>query len=442
MLQKPNQTKSFAYKPEAGQNPYCGIVSFQHFRDEALYSDAVVKPENNMCETENFEGYPVPEYVPQNGRSEGYYPDTSIAYIRIFWKEFEPEQGVFNYAFIEDILNKAQSKSQTVMLRLMAHSTRAADDVPEWLKGLIPCPERPAGKRVKESPTDPLFLKLFGNAVRKLGERFDSNPVLDVVDVSDPGAWGEGCNLHLYSEEDKLALINAYIEAFPNTQLLLQYRHTNILKERTDLGWRGDGYGDPFHVEKRYPPIAEQLPDCWKTAPVSFESYWWLPEWHRRGWDIDKIIQTSLDWHITSFNPKSIPVPYEWEDKVKNWVAKMGYHYTIHSFAYPEKAMPADTVQMVLDIENVGVAPSYHKTPLYVKLRGEKEYVFETDVDIRKWMPGKHSEQIHIEIPADLKTGAYSIEVSIYNDLVKNVYFATDAAYQDGWYKLGEIKIG
>ena len=46
------QTKSFGYAREAAQNPYCGFMSFQHFRGEKLYSDIVVKPENKMTETD------------------------------------------------------------------------------------------------------------------------------------------------------------------------------------------------------------------------------------------------------------------------------------------------------------------------------------------------------------------------------------------------------
>ena len=118
--------KQFQYKPEEGQNPYIGFMSFQHFRGEKMYSDVVVRPENNYTETENFECYPVPENVPQNGRREGYFPDTSIVYIRALWKEFEPEQGQYNYAFIEDIIQQAKAHGQSLIFRLMAHSTRAS----------------------------------------------------------------------------------------------------------------------------------------------------------------------------------------------------------------------------------------------------------------------------------------------------------------------------
>ena len=68
MLRQANVQNTFSYREEEGQNPYIGFVSYQHFRGEALYSDAVVRPENNMTETEAFECYPIPENVPQNGR--------------------------------------------------------------------------------------------------------------------------------------------------------------------------------------------------------------------------------------------------------------------------------------------------------------------------------------------------------------------------------------
>ena len=118
----------------------------------------IVRPENKMRETENLEPYPVPDYVPQNGREEGYYPDSTVAYIRILWKEFEPIQGEYHYEVIEDILKKADECGQTVMFRLMPHSTRAEDDVPDWLRSIIDCPVRPEGARLKDSPKDPLSL--------------------------------------------------------------------------------------------------------------------------------------------------------------------------------------------------------------------------------------------------------------------------------------------
>ena len=104
MLRTPTKEERFEYRIEEGQNPYIGFMSFHHFRGEKLYSDIVVKPENKLTETERVECYPVSPDAEENGREEGWYPDNTVVYIRVLWKEFEPEQGVYNYDFIQNIL--------------------------------------------------------------------------------------------------------------------------------------------------------------------------------------------------------------------------------------------------------------------------------------------------------------------------------------------------
>ena len=129
------KTNHFEYQTEEGQNPYIGFMLFQHFRGEKLYSDIIVKPENKMTETETVECYPISADAKDEGRGEGWYPDNSIAYIRFLWKEFEPEKmGVYNYDFVENIINDAKAHKQTLIIRLIAHSTREVDDVPRLVE--------------------------------------------------------------------------------------------------------------------------------------------------------------------------------------------------------------------------------------------------------------------------------------------------------------------
>lgn len=445
MLRKANKVSTFKYKAEEGLNPYMGFMSFQHFNGEKLYSDSVVRPENKFTETEPFECYPVPSDVEENGRKQGFYPDSSIAYIRILWKEFEPEQGVYNYEIIENIIKEAREHNQTLVFRLLPHSTRARDDVPEWLKKLIPCPERPDGERVKDSPTDPLFLKLFCQAVRKIGERFDSEPTFDSIDISLPGSWGEGHNLHLYSQEALNEIVDTYLDVFKNTQLITQVGRDELISyanKFTNVGWRGDGLGEPNHMKNLYPPRIEKVSENWKKAPVSFEAYWWLGEWKRQGWDIDEIIEKTLEWHISSFNGKSLPIPYEWKDKVDYWISKMGYHFMIDYFKCPDTVCAGDRAEFELGIENCGVAPIYKNIPLKVKLSGkENSYEFETDVDIRAWLPGKSTEKFSVDIPENIALGEYDVEIGICNELVPLIYFCTDAPRNGSFYKVGRIEV-
>lgn len=445
MIRKPTKSKMFKRTEELIQNPYIGFTSFQHFRDDKLYSDIVVDPRNNATETENVECYPIPEYVEQNGWEQGFYPDTTIAYIRILWKEFEPEKGEYHYDVIEKILETAKSCGQTVMFRLMPHSTRACDDVPDWLKEMIPCPERPEGKRVKASPKDPIWISYFGEAVRQIARRFDTNPILDVVDVSLPGAWGEGCQVYDYPKEIVEWLMDIYIHEFPNTKLIGQVCAPWLVKRALDqrpVGWRGDGTGEPDHVYRYFPKVASELSEIWKSAPVSFEAYWWLGEWDRQGWDIDEVIERTLRWHISSFNAKSIPIPYKWYDKIRYWLSKMGYHFAVRLFQYPEEACPGDIIECVLYIENTGVAPIYNYIPVKMRLRNQEHlYEFDTNIDIRTWMPGDKVEQLELKLPANMIPGSYVIELGILEKDGPIIHMPIDTSKSGAYYEMGTIKV-
>jgi len=444
MFRTADMTNYFNYKREDAQNPNTGFMSFQAFKGEALYSDCIVKPENNMTETEHYECYPRPGYIEEGGDSQGFYPETSMVYIRFLWKEWEKKRGQYNIKFVKDIIEKAKQNNQSLIIRLMAHSTRSSDDVPDWLKELISCPERPDGKRVKDSPTDPLFLELFSEAIKNLGKAFDSEIILYAVDISLPGAWGEGHKLELYRECDLEKLYKTYTEYFKNTRLIGQFNRHQLIKNaaQTNLvGVRADGLGNPYHIYEMYPVEFKNLSDFWKTSPVSFEAFWWLGEWKRQGWDIDEIIQLSLNWHISSFNAKSLPIPFDWKDKIDYWVSKMGYHFKIDYFKYPQMACRSDEVELKLGIDNVGVAPIYDKIPLYIRLKGDTEYLFETEVDTTTWMPGKISERVIIKLPENVSTGEYEVQIGMYGQNYLMVYFATDAQRDNKFYKVGSIKV-
>ena len=132
-MEKEYAVSQFQYKKEDGVNPNTGFMSFQHFPGDGMYEDIVVRPENKMLETERVECYPVSADAGEIAEDEGYYPKSSVVYIRSLWKEFEPEMGKYNYQFIQNLLDKAQKCGQTLLFRLMPHSTRSCDDVPEWL---------------------------------------------------------------------------------------------------------------------------------------------------------------------------------------------------------------------------------------------------------------------------------------------------------------------
>ena len=426
-------------------NPYIGFTSFQHFRGGKLYSDCITGRAGVAgTETENYECYPVPDGVEENGRDQGYYPDNTVAYIRILWKEFEPRQGEYNYKFIEDIISKAKENGQTLMFRLMPHSTCERDDVPDWLKEIMDCPARPAGMRVKSSPSDPRYLKLFGRAIEKLGERFDQNETMDCVDVSLGGAWGEGSQD--YPEEDMQELMDTYVRVFPNTKLYGQLSNIAMLKyigEKRMIGWRADGAGSPKHMNEIFPLKIRQLdPDYWKSAPVSFESYWWISEWYRQGWDIDGIIEKTLSWHVSTFNTKSFPIQYELKDKIEYWLSKMGYRFYLSEITYPEKIKAGEDAEISFVIENKGVAPIYNNLPLrFIFTNSKNSFEFTTEIDIRKWMPGENRETVRFALSENIEIGKYNLFCAIGGGDYPAVKLATETANDGEKYYLTDVEV-
>ena len=95
MIRTPTKKQPFEAKNEPVSNPFIGFTSYQRFRTDPLFSDVVVRPENNKTETEATECYPVSETVVRHNGGPGFYPDTNVAYIRLLWKDLSPAAACF-----------------------------------------------------------------------------------------------------------------------------------------------------------------------------------------------------------------------------------------------------------------------------------------------------------------------------------------------------------
>lgn len=401
----------FELSDEVFKNPYKGFTTFNHFRGEDIF------PETGTKDGWIKERYPIHDFVKDYGTSEGFYPDCEIAYIRILWKDFEPVEGMYNYALLDKIFSKAEEHKQCVMLRVMPHTARESEDVPDWLKKQIVCPERLDERRIKDSPKDVLFLEKFAKCIRKIGEKYDQNQLFYAIDISLPGAWGEGHGWEEYSKESLYELIDAYTESFKETCILGQITAPELINyanETHPVGMRADSLGNHLHMCFWIPQKIVHIKDVWKRAPISFESFWYLNEWKNQGWDIDEIIEQSLKWHVSCINGKSSGIPIEWKSKIDEWIKRMGYRFAVRSIEYDSKMFAGTEHLIPIWIENVGVAPIYHKIPFNLTMIGEKfSWNIDHNVDIRKWLPGDSIENINLNIPKEVPRGNYKLCCSI-----------------------------
>ncbi len=426
-------------------NPGIGFMTFQRFNGDEL----------NVAKGWT-EGKPI-VYQEFDGNLENKdYPMTTIAYFRIYWKFIEPQMHKYRWDLIDKALKTARRRGQTLMLRIAPYGTGTQNDVPDWYRAMVGKRKDLPVQKWRVDPEDPRYVKHFTNMIRILGKRYDGHPDLESVDVAIVGAWGEGAGSALLTHKTRQALVDAYIDSFKKTHLvmLLTDEKTNSYAlSRADVGWRVDCLGDMggfsptwSHMNDYYPQAIINFGawEAWKKAPVTLEVCWVMQHWKDMGWDVDHIIDESLKWHISSFNAKSSPVPKEWWPSVNRWLRKMGYRFVLRKFTYPAALNPNSKLSFTSWWENKGVAPCYKKFPLALRLKNdEKTEILVTDADIRTWLPGDNLYDDTVLVPSNMPRGEYDLQIGILDPLSNKpkVKLAISGKQPDGWYYLGKIKI-
>jgi hypothetical protein len=434
-------------------NPGIGFTTFQMFNGDNL------KPNVDVLVNPDFAVY---DKTVKNPENKG-YPMTSVAYFRILWKFIEPAMGEYRWDFVDNLLEIAHERGQTLMLRIAPYKGKPGTDVPGWYRSMVGPNRKFADHKWVVDPEDSRYIKYFGNMIRALGKRYDGHPDLESVDVSIVGWAGEGSGTKLLSHETMKKLMDAYLESFKKTPLiiLLQDKESSLYTtSMAYVGWRVDCLGDLgfwakeqngwTHMYRYYPQsiINFGLKNAWEKAPVVFEACGDMLRWMgKHGYgekEADYIIQQSLKWHISSFNNKSSQIPEEWWPLVNKWLNRMGYRFVLRSFAYPEYVGFNKKLAFKTWWENKGVAPCYKKFLLAIRLtNGEKSAIMIADADITSWMPGDNIYDDAVFVPYEMTAGKYDLQVGIVDRQSHKpvVNLAIGGRDTDGWYSIGKIKI-
>lgn len=439
-------------------NPGIGFTTFQRFNGDDL------NPGSGWTE-----GFPIDYQEFDGDLTNKNHPQTTIAYFRVYWKFMEPEKEKYNWEMIDKAIATAQSRGQTLMLRIAPHGTGPERDVPAWYRKMV------GEKRDWQyqsnvngwvvDPEDPRYVQYFGGLIAALGKRYDGHPGLNAVDLSFIGAWGEGAGSEFLSTRTMHALVDAYTNNFTKTPLiaLLMDEKTNKYAQAQgngNVGWRVDCIGDLgfwakdqngwTHMYDFYPQaiIEYGTQDAWKTAPISLEICGTFLRWRdQEKYNLEQvkyIFDETLKWHMSSFNAKSSPVPPEYEPLVKEWLNKMGYRFVLRRFTYPEKASRNGQLSFTSWWENKGVAPCYEDFPMAIRLKNKNgERIFLTRAHIPKWLPGDNVYNDAIFIPMDMKPGEYEVQLALVDRASRKpaVLLAIEGKDDDGWYGMGKVTV-
>lgn len=444
-------TPTDAYLP----NPHRGCCTFQRFNGDPLYR------RTNWSE----EG---PRKFPaaREPVADGYLP-TTVAYCRWYWYAMEPEQGEYDFSMIDGALETCRARGQTLAVRLMSYGHTTKARVPEWYRKRYPMTRYAPHGRTYQVPVHdaPAYLEHWGGFIREFGRRYDSHPLLESIDITYIGPWGEGageCSPRRIAEFTQL-----WKTAFPNTpRIALVSGEKMRAAIASGAGWRCDCFGDLMfgdeintganaeprnvawnHMYDCYPReiVTCGAQDAWRTAPIHLETCWVPMTWYKQGVDLDFILQQGLKYHATYFMPKSTTLPEPWMDKLGRFCNQLGYRYVYRQAIFDRQVNSGESFRFQSWIENVGVAPIYRKYDLALRLRqdGREHIVAFDDVDIRSWLPGDAWIDRRVRIPDGFRPGWVQLAAALIDPATRTprVSFAVKESFVDRWVDLHGIEV-
>ena len=405
-------------------------------------------------------GNPLMGYVPSAWYNE-VSEDISLLYMDITWAELEPEEGVYNWASIdeENQISRWRKEGKHLVFRFVCDipGEEAHMDIPEWLYEKSGKAGKwydgEYGKGFAPDYNNPTIISCHEQAVKALGEHFGQDGLISYVELGSLGHWGEW---HVnYSEGiqriPREAVRDKYIlpwtEAFPDARILM--RRPFASAEKYGFGLYNDMTGQPEATQSwlgwinnggEYDQTGEKnvivpMNDFWKTAPSGGEFTSSLSMEEMLDTNLSGTVEMLREAHTTFLGPK---IPDEnYVDGYKEVLKNMGYRLWI---SMAELKNTAKGSRLKLTWENSGVAPMYKEWPVYVYIEDESGKLVEKSrisIKISSLLPGEKATTLtalETERLNSLLEKGYRLSVGIEDPMTELpcVRFAMEALYQEG----------
>ena len=405
-------------------------------------------------------GNPLMGYAPSAWYNE-VSEDISLLYMDITWAELEPEEGVYNWASIdeENQISRWRKEGKHLVFRFVCDipGEEAHMDIPEWLYEKSGKAGKwydgEYGKGFAPDYNNPTIISCHEQAVKALGEHFGQDGLISYVELGSLGHWGEW---HVnYSEGiqriPREAVRDKYIlpwtEAFPDAMILM--RRPFAAAEKYGFGLYNDMTGQPEATQSwfdwinnggEYDQTGEKnvivpMNDFWKTAPSGGEFTSSLSMEEMLDTNLSGTVEMIREAHTTFLGPK---IPDEnYVDGYKEVLKNMGYRLWI---SMAELKNTAKGSRLKLTWENSGVAPMYKEWPVYVYIEDESGKLVEKSrisIKISSLLPGEKATTLtalETERLNSLLEKGYRLSVGIEDPMTELpcVRFAMEALYQEG----------
>ncbi len=345
------------------------------------------------------------------------------------WRQLEPEEGQYDFeSWEQEVWQHWVDRGMKVIFRVYLDYPGRPVSVPQWLvdQGVELTEYEEYGGGWSPDYGNPLLLEKIKKLISALGERYDNDPRVGFLDVGILGHWGEW---HTYPSENLFAsasvqreVMNTFLQEFKNKKMMLRY--PTLWTAKQPFGYRDDCFltdtegpeGWYFFSRIR----SARAEDAWKTQPFggefcgggagAIEGTVEQP---------DECLRLIREGHFSHLGPAGgaiVAQNKEHQTTIDSMLRLMGYRFVLRQAELPEKVAAGENCQVILTVENTGVAPFYYPWPLAVIwLTGENEIekIQTTEIDIRTWLPGIHEVMMTVGAPNPSTRSVYKVALRI-----------------------------
>lgn len=300
---------------------------------------------------------PLIGYAP-NAESRTAVGDNTLVYIDAYWRELEPHKGEYTFEklYAENHIEEYKAEGKKAVFRLVCDCPAENEhmDIPDWLyeeTGDGSFYDVSYGRGYSPDYSNPVFIEAHGRLLEVIAEEFGGDNFFAYIELGSLGHWGEwhvkydDGIVRLPKEKVCMEYVNQYVDAFPNTCLLMRRPFLGVKEyglgvyndmvgepDSTQewLGWLYDGgeYTEPADTHKLY-----ALPDFYRTAPVGGEFTSRLSWGEMLGDRLDRTKELIQKSHMTFIGPKSphIKSADEFQEQADEIRQLLGYKIGIES---------------------------------------------------------------------------------------------------------------
>ena len=392
-------------------------------------------------------------------------------YQRYNWSVFEKSEGEYDFSILKAEAEKAKLDPDGIGtfsfgVRCVVQGINHA--YPVYLDSKMGSWYSTSKKCWVPDWNNTYFLERLDSLVAALGHCFNKDPRIGYVEIRSYGNWGEW---HLGNFEKPITpieeiststihhLVDAYVKAFPDKQLILinnlialDYA-ISIPGLKYPIGWRADNWSHLGFRKFETSTLWSKAVDRWKVAPVIVEAY------GNNKNNFSLSLQQIIDYHISSIGNGNIG---DWtslsngaRDTMLLCAKTSGYRNVLRSVCFPSKALAGQSIRFQAEWSNLGVAPAYRDWNVTYRIcnsNGVLLWSIPSKLDLRKLLPSydfitKNETPIVVEdeflIPASTPSGNYLLEMMVSDPTLyfSPLQIAIQGRKPNGAYIIGDIEV-